>query len=207
MGILLRFPRHARPSVARSGALKPKTDGSAAFSKPARASVNVKKCSGGMAPRERQLLTADSPTPATEAAAVVPPKASITASTDRSMPPYTSQSVTMSSGHGSAIDGELGLGLKIPMPKDPKIIGPRLEQTREALGLSAAQLCRRIDCAQNRWSQYESGERPITLDIAERLCNEFGLTLDWIYRGDRSGLPQRLIEKLPPAEAPAKRRA
>ncbi len=207
MGIVLQFPRHARPSTKSVG-LKPKTEGSAAGrSRRVRASLSVRKFSDGMVPRARQLLTADAPTPANAAAAAVPPNASITSSTDLSMPPYTSQPVKVSRGHDTAIDGEVGLGFKIPMPKDPKVIGPRLELTREALELSAAQLCRRIDCAQNRWSQYESGERPITMEIADKLCDEFSLTLDWIYRGDRSGLPQRFIERLQEVEAPAKRRA
>jgi transcriptional regulator with XRE-family HTH domain len=71
-------------------------------------------------------------------------------------------------------------------------IAKRLVASREALGLSAAELCRRIDCETNRWSQYETGKRPITLEIANRLCDEFRLSLDWIYRDDPSSLPNRL---------------
>jgi transcriptional regulator with XRE-family HTH domain len=71
-------------------------------------------------------------------------------------------------------------------------IGKRLVATRRALGLSAADLCRRIDCKPNRWSQYETGERQITLEIANRLCEEFRLSLDWIYRGDPSALSHSL---------------
>ena len=73
-----------------------------------------------------------------------------------------------------------------------KVVAKRLILTRDALNRTAAEICREIGCKPNRWSQYESGERRITLEIAERLCDKYGLTLDWIYRGDPSGLPQRL---------------
>lgn len=76
------------------------------------------------------------------------------------------------------------------------IIAKRLVALREAVAPNAADLCRRTGLAANRWSQYESGERPITLAAATILCDKYGVTLDWIYRGDDTGLPARLIEKL-----------
>jgi|1185.fasta_scaffold365834_1 transcriptional regulator with XRE-family HTH domain len=57
-------------------------------------------------------------------------------------------------------------------------LAARLKLTREALGLSAAELCRSIDIKPNRWFQYENGERPITLEVANALCDQFGLSLD-----------------------------
>ena len=77
-----------------------------------------------------------------------------------------------------------------------KSIAKRLLSLREVVAPSAADLCRRTGLAPNRWSQYESGERRITLDAANTLCDKYGVTLDWIYRGDESGLPGRLIERI-----------
>ena len=76
------------------------------------------------------------------------------------------------------------------------VIAKRLITLREAVEPSAAELCRRTGLAANRWSQYESGERPITLAAATILCDKYGVTLDWIYRGDESGLPARLIKSM-----------
>lgn len=76
------------------------------------------------------------------------------------------------------------------------IIAKRLVTLREAVALNAAELCRRTGMSANRWSQYESGERRITLEAASILCDKYGVTLDWIYRGDESGLPARLIERM-----------
>ena len=77
-----------------------------------------------------------------------------------------------------------------------KSLGSRLKMTREALDLSAADLCKIIRVRPNRWSQYESGERRITIEVAEKLCDEFGLTLDWIYRGNAAHIPHALRLKM-----------
>lgn len=87
------------------------------------------------------------------------------------------------------------------MAQTAQAIGKRLQITREAIGITAAQLCRSLDIKPNRWSQYESGERPITMAVANKLCDTYGLTLDWIYRGDPSGLPVRLHQKVSAAVA------
>lgn len=190
MGIVITMS--GRRHLRASDPLKPKTDGSGALLYRASASENVKKFSDGMAPRAFQLLTADMPTPASDAAAAVPPKASMTASTELSMESEYSHFVIMSSVHDLAIDCCPIVGLKKPMAESTKTIAGRLVRTREALKVSAAELCRKIDCKPNRWSQYETGERPITLAIANRLCDEYGLTLDWIYRGNPAALPRHI---------------
>lgn len=82
------------------------------------------------------------------------------------------------------------------MVESSKALAKRLKLTREALDLSAAELCARIDVKPNRWSQYESGERRITIEVANRLCDEFGLSLDWIYRANPAQLPHALRIKM-----------
>ncbi len=54
---------------------------------------------------------------------------------------------------------------------------------------------------QNRYSQYETGTRPLTIDAAHRICDEYGVTLDWLYRGDRSRLPHHLAIDIAQIEA------
>ena len=66
----------------------------------------------------------------------------------------------------------------IDMPEPIKSLSKRLEITREALKLRPVDLCKRIGIKENRWSQYENGERRITLEVAIAMCDEFGLTLD-----------------------------
>jgi ribosome-binding protein aMBF1 (putative translation factor) len=120
----------------------------------------------------------------------------MTSSTDLSIPPFSSQSVKMSSLHTTAIETFLHVAFNRHMAETLKSLAFRLKTTREALDLIPAELCRQINCKPNRWSQYEGGERKITLEVANRLCDEFGLSLDWIYRGNPAMLPHALRLKM-----------
>lgn len=80
---------------------------------------------------------------------------------------------------------------------DSAAIAARLRATRGALGLTQRDLCRESGIGESAYNQFERGHRPLTLVPALRLCERFGLTLDWFYRGDRSGLPERITARLP----------
>jgi transcriptional regulator with XRE-family HTH domain len=64
----------------------------------------------------------------------------------------------------------------------------RLELTRQVFGLAQNEFCARANIAPNTYNQYEQGKRKPTVENAISLCDYYGLTLDWIYRGDPSGL-------------------
>lgn len=85
-----------------------------------------------------------------------------------------------------------------------KAVGLRLIQLRQSYDMSPAEFCRWTDFGQQAWSNYERGYRLIRLDQAMRLSQITGASLDWIYKGDPSGLPFRLASKLVP---PASERA
>lgn len=84
----------------------------------------------------------------------------------------------------------------LAMARRYEAIGKRLAKLREALGITQAELCRQIKCATNRWNQYEKGDRQITVEVANRLADEYGASLDWIYRDERRTLTQDLYAKL-----------
>lgn len=54
-----------------------------------------------------------------------------------------------------------------------------------------------VGITQPAMSNYLKGYRRPQLDEAIRIASRTGVTLDWIYLGDRSGLSQRLLEILP----------
>ncbi len=51
---------------------------------------------------------------------------------------------------------------------------------------------RRVYLKPSRYIHYETGTRPLTIEAALRICDEYGLSLDWFYRDDRSRLPHHL---------------
>lgn len=197
MGTIIRLPlrSHGRSSAV-AVSLKPKTEGAASMPLAASASLMVMKLPRDIRPRLLQLLTAGVLRPANEATAVGPPNSLITSSTELSMLLDSSQNVKLSTVHVSAIEIIQPVRFNHGMVESSKSLGKRLESTREAIGISAADLCKRIKIKQNRWSQYESGERRITIEVANKLCDEFDLSLDWIYRANPAQLPHSLRLKM-----------
>lgn len=71
--------------------------------------------------------------------------------------------------------------------------GRRLAATRRALGFdSQIDFAAAAGMSPQALNNYEKGRSRPALDVALVLCDRFGLTLDWIYRGDPGGLPHRI---------------
>jgi transcriptional regulator with XRE-family HTH domain len=83
-----------------------------------------------------------------------------------------------------------------PVHTAPSAIAPRLRITVKALGLTQSEVADRAGMAHNAFNQYYWGKRNLTVPPAQLLCDEFGLTMDWLFRGDPSGLPQKLAAKI-----------
>ncbi|MGD9671278.1 MAG: helix-turn-helix domain-containing protein [Hyphomicrobiaceae bacterium] len=75
-------------------------------------------------------------------------------------------------------------------------IAQRLLITRTVIGISQLEFGKGAGLSQPQYHQYESGKRRLTLDAALSLCSAYNLTLDWLYRGDLSGLPHRLVQQI-----------
>lgn len=74
----------------------------------------------------------------------------------------------------------------------------RLEALPDVFGISDAELCRRIKIGTTAWANYKSmkSKNKLPVQVADRLCEEFNVTLDWIYRGKTALIPQEILQKL-----------
>ncbi len=68
--------------------------------------------------------------------------------------------------------------------------------TREALDEGQASIARYLEITPQRLNNYERGIRPLDIDLADRLVDRWKVTLDWLYRGDDSGLPKRVVDAI-----------
>ena len=75
-------------------------------------------------------------------------------------------------------------------------IGDRLRITRQVTGMQQNEFCSRASIAANTYNQYEQGKRRPSIDHANALCDAYRITLDWIYRGDPSGLPYSMADAI-----------
>lgn len=160
----------------------------------------TKYLSGGMRLRERQLLTVEEPTPHSSATTAVPPRASMMSSTDVSIQSEYSQPVNLSTIHDGEIFTACELSPNNAMTFSQSELAYRLELSRKALGLSPTCMADLLGIGTNAWSNYINPEakagRRITVEKALILKNDLGLTLDWIYAGDRGSLSSDIAKKL-----------
>jgi len=80
----------------------------------------------------------------------------------------------------------------MPHKESKEEIAKRLEITRNALGFKTqAAFAEALDdsVTPQRWNNYESGRDRLTLNLALVICEKWQqVTLDWLYRGDKSTL-------------------
>ena len=76
-------------------------------------------------------------------------------------------------------------------------IAKRLQALMTALGRNQSAFAVLVEITQPAMSNYVKGLRRPQLDEAMKIVAKTGVTLDWIYLGDRAGLPSRLLEVLP----------
>lgn len=75
-------------------------------------------------------------------------------------------------------------------------IARRLRATRKTTGRNQRQFSEWLGIAAPTWNNYEKAYRRIDLEKAFLVVRATGVTLDWIYFGERSGLPLHLAEQL-----------
>lgn len=78
-----------------------------------------------------------------------------------------------------------------------KQIGRRLAAIRKGNSpLNQKDWAARHNFNMAQYNNWETGVRRIPVDEAERLCALYGLTLDFIYRGNLSGISENIIKSL-----------
>lgn len=69
-------------------------------------------------------------------------------------------------------------------------VGARLRLTRMALGYNQAQWASQLSIRREAYCMYEIEKREPPPAIGIEMVRAYKITLDWLYMGDASGLPQ-----------------
>lgn len=76
-------------------------------------------------------------------------------------------------------------------------IGRRLAAIRQAeSSMNQREWAEKHGFGITQYNNWEKGVRRISMDEAERLCELYGLSLDFIYRGRLNGLPENIRNSL-----------
>lgn len=86
-------------------------------------------------------------------------------------------------------------------------IAKRLGALMKALDMKQVEFANLIGISQPALNNYLKALRRPDIDVAIAIQSRTGATLDWIYLGDRSGLPVRLASVLPDLSVPAAEKA
>lgn len=75
--------------------------------------------------------------------------------------------------------------------------GKRVGALRLALGFDTLRgFARDLDVEEDRYTAWEKGKALLPPQILETIRARYGVTADWVYFGDPSGLPARLYDSL-----------
>ena len=83
------------------------------------------------------------------------------------------------------------------MKDDPAAIGRRLEAVRKVLGYpEKMEFAARAGFGPQTYGPWELGEREITRDGAKALYKTYGISMDFIFFGDKAALPHKIAKEL-----------
>jgi transcriptional regulator with XRE-family HTH domain len=77
-------------------------------------------------------------------------------------------------------------------PTSLAAISERLRLLQLSSGLKQAPFSRLVGLSASQWNNYSRGRERISIDAALKVCVATGVSLDFIYRGERAALPFKL---------------
>jgi DNA-binding XRE family transcriptional regulator len=83
------------------------------------------------------------------------------------------------------------------MIDDPKVVGARLKNLREALGIpTQVAFAKELGIEKNTYNPFEKGTRELTFETACLIRKKFKIPIDWLFWGEDDELPYHVKVKL-----------
>lgn len=79
---------------------------------------------------------------------------------------------------------------------DPVRVGARLEALRAAVAMSQGDFAAVIGVDPSSYTKIKKGAKPLHSDMAYRVALRFGVSMDFLYRGVLSDLPEALRQSI-----------
>jgi transcriptional regulator with XRE-family HTH domain len=81
-------------------------------------------------------------------------------------------------------------------PFNPEAVGRRLEVLRLHHGMTKADFSNSVGIDATSYGKIEKGLKPLKADMAYRVAERWGVTMDFLYRGRLTELPAKIADKL-----------
>jgi len=81
-------------------------------------------------------------------------------------------------------------------PFHPEAVGARLRALREHHEMNQAQFAASVQINATSYGRIEKGLKPLKADMAFRIAERWGVSMDFLYRGHLTELPPKLADSL-----------
>ncbi|MEN9062869.1 MULTISPECIES: helix-turn-helix domain-containing protein [Ponticoccus] len=81
-------------------------------------------------------------------------------------------------------------------PFHPEAVGERLEALREYNEMTRAQFATSVGIDPTSYGRIEKGQKPLKADMAYRIAERWGVSMDFLYRGRLTEIPAKLADTL-----------
>lgn len=81
-------------------------------------------------------------------------------------------------------------------PFHPEAVGKRLIALRTYRGKNRAEFAESVDIDATSYGRIEKGLKPLKADMAYRIAERWGVSMDYLYRGRLTELPEALADNL-----------
>ena len=79
-------------------------------------------------------------------------------------------------------------------PFDPEEVGHRLKAVRLHYGKTRAEFAGSVQIDATSYGRIEKGQKPLKADMAFRVAERWGVSMDFLYRGRLTELPPNLAD-------------
>ncbi|WP_306131026.1 helix-turn-helix domain-containing protein [Roseovarius sp. MMSF_3350] len=86
--------------------------------------------------------------------------------------------------------------MDIANPFHPRAVGRRVQALREFNGRSKAEFADSVGIDRTSFIRIERGEKPLKADMAYKIAERWGVSMDFLYRGRMTELPPSLADNL-----------
>lgn len=81
-------------------------------------------------------------------------------------------------------------------PMDMALVGVRLDAIRAATGLSKGEFADTVQIDRSSYSKIIKGEKPLKIEMGFIVSERWGVSLDFLYKGNLQGLPESLSKTI-----------
>lgn len=83
-----------------------------------------------------------------------------------------------------------------PKKPDKAGVAERIRKVRDGYSMDQGEFAEKTGVADNTYNQWEKGKRIPDLPLAMALCDAWGITLDYLYRGQFQGLSEAAFARV-----------